>query len=139
MSPAKRADIVLTTDDFSTIEHAVQEGRRIFENIRRFGQFLFSWHLSVVFVVTALILGLDAPLAGLMILWNNLLVDVIPSFALALEPSSAEVMRRPPRPKSQPVLGAGTLRRILTQGALVGGAGLTAYLLARRPVGPLAR
>ncbi|HEX6237229.1 MAG TPA: HAD-IC family P-type ATPase [Acidimicrobiales bacterium] len=65
------ADIVLTTDDFSTIERAVEEGRRIFENIRRFGQFLFSWHLSVVLVVTAaLVLGMDAPLAGLMILWK---------------------------------------------------------------------
>ena len=128
------ADIVLTTDDFSTIEKAVQEGRRIFENIRRFGQFLFSWHLSVVLVVTAAIaLGMDAPLAGLMILWNNLIIDVIPSFALALEPSSEEAMYEPPRPKGEPVLGAGTIRRILTQGSLVAAVGLSAYLLAHGP------
>lgn len=129
------ADIVLTTDDFSTIEHAIQEGRRIFENIRRFGQFLFSWHLSVVLVVVvAIVLGEAAPLAGLMILWNNLIIDVIPSFALALEPSNDDAMARPPRPKGEPVLGAGTVRRILVQGILVGGVGLTAYLLA---IGPL--
>jgi P-type Ca2+ transporter type 2C len=129
------ADIVLTTDDFSTIEFAVQEGRRIFENIRRFGQYLFSWHLSVVLVVTvALALGRPAPLAGLMILWNNLIIDVIPSFALALEPSSDDAMARPPRPKGEPVLGAGTVRRILVQGALVGGVGLTAYLLGTGPM-----
>ncbi|GAU71345.1 cation-transporting ATPase [Streptomyces sp. NBRC 110611] len=125
------ADIVLTTDDFSTIEHAVAEGRRVFDNIRRFGQYLFSWHLAVVLVVTAAIaLGADAPLAGLMILWNNIIIDVIPSFALALEPSSDDAMRHPPRPKNEPVLGAATLRRILTQGALVGSVGLTSYLLA---------
>lgn len=125
------AGIVLTTDDFSTIEHAVEEGRRVFGNIRRFGQYLFSWHLSVVLVVAiAIALGMHAPLAGLMILWNNLIIDVLPSFALALEPSRADAMRQPPRARDEPVLGAGTVRRILTQGALVGGVGLTAYLLA---------
>ena len=130
------ADIVLTSDDFSTIEHAIEEGRRIFENIRRFGQFLFSWHLSVVLaVVVSIVLGLDAPLAGLMILWNNLIIDVIPSFALALEPSSDDAMSAPPRPKDEPVLGAGTVRRILIQGLLVGGVGLSTYLLALGPLG----
>lgn len=125
------ADMVLTTDDFSTIEHAVREGRRIFENIRRFGQFLFSWHLALVFIVAAAVaLGKAPPLTGLMILWNNLIIDVIPSFALALEPSREDVMRQPPRPKGESVLGAATLRRIVIQGALVGGVGLTAYLLA---------
>ncbi|WP_170176997.1 cation-translocating P-type ATPase [Myceligenerans xiligouense] len=126
------ADIVLTTDDFSTIEQAVQEGRRIFENIRRFGQFLFSWHLAVVLVVTvALALGLDPPLAALMILWNNLIIDVIPSFALALEPRSDQAMREPPRSRDEPVLGAGTVRRILVHGTLVAAVGFTAYLLAQ--------
>jgi P-type Ca2+ transporter type 2C len=129
------ADIVLTTDDFSTIEHAIEEGRRIFENIRRFGQFLFSWHLSVVMVVVAsIVLGEAAPLAGLMILWNNLIIDVIPSFALALEPSSDDAMSTPPRPKDEPVLGAGTVPRILVQGLLVGGVGLTTYLWALGPL-----
>jgi P-type Ca2+ transporter type 2C len=129
------ADIILTTDDFSTMEYAIREGRRIFENIRRFAQFLFSWHLSVVLVITAaLALGLDAPLAALMILWDNLIIDVIPSFALALEPSSEDAMRQRPRPKGEPVLGSRTLRRIVAQGTLVGGVGLTSYLLA---VGPM--
>jgi P-type Ca2+ transporter type 2C len=125
------ADIVLTTDDFSTIEHAIREGRRIFENIRRFGQFLFSWHLGVVLlVVTMILLGQPAPLSGLMILWNNLIIDVIPSFALALEPSDDQAMEAPPRPKNEPVLGHGTTRRILTQGVLVGGVGIVAFLVA---------
>jgi P-type Ca2+ transporter type 2C len=69
-----------------------------------------------------------------MILWNNLIIDVIPSFALALEPSSDDAMSTPPRPKNEPVLGAGTVRRILVQGLLVGGVGLTTYLLALGPL-----
>ena len=128
------ADIVLTTDDFSTIESAVEEGRRILQNIRRFGQFLFSWHLAVVAtVVVAIAAGLDPPLAGLMILWNNLIIDVIPSFALALEPSGDDAMNEPPRAKDEPVLGTGTVRRIAVHGALVATAGLAAYLLGLGP------
>ncbi|MGM0385812.1 MAG: cation-translocating P-type ATPase [Actinomycetota bacterium] len=129
------ADIVLMDDDFATIEAAVEEGRRIVANIRRFGQFLFSWHLGIVLLIaTSLTAGFSAPLAGLMILWNNLVIDVIPSFALALEPGRQDAMRGPPRPKDEPVLGRGTLRRILVQGALIAGVGLSAYFLALGPL-----
>jgi Ca2+-transporting ATPase len=122
------ADIVLLDDEFDTIETAVQEGRRIFANIRRFGQFLFSWHVAEVAVITAsLIFGFPPPLAGLMILWNNLVIDVLPSFALALEPSSDDVMREPPRDPREPVIDRGVIQRVLTQAALVGGVGLAAY------------
>jgi P-type Ca2+ transporter type 2C len=130
------ADIVLTTDDFATIEKAVEEGRRIFANIRRFGQFLFSFHLAVVLVVTAgIVLGLAPPLAGLMVLWNNLIIDVIPSFALALEPGKDDAMAQGPRPKGESVLGAGTVRRIITQGTLVAAVGITTYLVTLRVYG----
>ena len=96
------ADIVLTDDDFATIGSAIEEGRRIFTNIRRFGQFLFSFHLAVVLVVTSgIAMGLASPIAGLMVLWNNLIIDVIPSFALALEPGRGDSMREPPRPKGE--------------------------------------
>ncbi|HKJ54441.1 MAG TPA: cation-transporting P-type ATPase [Nitriliruptoraceae bacterium] len=127
------ADVVLLDDDFQTIEVAVEEGRRIFENIRRFGQFLFSWHIAEVAVITASVIGGFAPpLAGLMILWNNLVIDVLPSFALALEPSGSEVMRHPPRPPGTPVIGATVLRRILTQAGLVAGVGLAAFAIGTR-------
>ena len=124
------ADIVLLDDRFATIETAVEEGRRIFTNIRRFGQFLFSWHVAEVTVVTAsLVGGFAAPLAGLMILWNNLVIDVLPSFALALEPSRTDVMRQPPRDPNEPVIDRSILKRIGTQAALVAGVGLTAFFL----------
>ncbi len=126
------SDIVLLDDEFPTIVTAVAEGRRIFANIRRFAQFLFSWHLAEVAVITiALAAGVDPPLAGLMILWNNLIIDVLPSFALALEPGREDVMDEPPRDPSEPVVDRGLLRRIATQASLVAGVGLTAYGIGR--------
>ncbi|MCE0487514.1 cation-translocating P-type ATPase [Ornithinimicrobium sediminis] len=130
------ADIVLTDDNFASIEAAVEEGRRIVANIRHFAQFLFSWHLGIVVIVaTAFAAGFTAPLGALMILWNNLIIDVLPSFALALEPGREDAMRRPPRGKDEPILGHGTLRRIITQGLLIATVGLAAYFVA---LGPLA-
>ncbi|MFP4514222.1 MAG: cation-translocating P-type ATPase [Acidimicrobiales bacterium] len=126
------ADIVLLDDEFETIATAVAEGRRIFTNIRRFAQFLFSWHLAEVAVITvALAAGVDPPLAGLMILWNNLIIDVLPSFALALEPGRADVMDQPPRDPSEPVIDRSLLQRMITQATLVAGAGLVAYAVGR--------
>jgi P-type Ca2+ transporter type 2C len=122
------ADIVLLDDRFETLEVAVQEGRRIFANIRRFGQFLFSWHVAEVLVITiAVVAGFPPPLAGLMILWNNLVIDVLPSFALALEPSRDDVMREPPRDPREPVLDRPVLRRIAASASLVATVGLAAY------------
>ena len=126
------ADIVLLDDEFQTIATAVAEGRRIFTNIRRFAQFLFSWHLAEVAVITiALAAGVDPPLAGLMILWNNLIIDVLPSFALALEPGREDVMDQPPRDRSEPVVDRRLLGRTASQASLVAGAGLVAYGLGR--------
>ncbi|MEX1079114.1 MAG: DUF2326 domain-containing protein [Homoserinimonas sp.] len=91
------ADIVLLDDNFATIESALDEGRRIVANIRHFGQLLFSWHRGVVIVVAvSFISGFTTPLAGLMIPWNNLVIDVIPSFAPAMEPGKKDAMKDPP-------------------------------------------
>lgn len=130
------ADIVLTDNDFATIESAVAEGRRIFENIRRFAQFLFSWHVAEVAVVSlALMVGFETPLTGLAILWNNLIIDVLPSFALALEPGREEVMSRPPRPTSEPVITVDMVRRIVLHGTLVAATGLLAFGVSNGPLG----
>jgi P-type Ca2+ transporter type 2C len=118
------ADIVLLDDQFETIGTAVAEGRRIFANIRRFGQFLFSWHVAEVAVITVAVLGgFPPPLAGLMILWNNLVIDVLPSFALALEPGREDVMREAPRDPREPVIGGPVLRRILVSATWSAGSG----------------
>ncbi|MDP3968837.1 MAG: cation-transporting P-type ATPase [Nocardioides sp.] len=129
------ADIVLTDDNFASIEAAVEEGRRIVANIRHFAQFLFSWHLGIVVIVaSAFAAGFTAPLGALMILWNNLIIDVLPSFALALEPGREDAMKEPPRGKDEPILGRGTLRRIITQGLLIAAVGLGAYFWALGPL-----
>jgi P-type Ca2+ transporter type 2C len=100
--------------------------------VQRFGRFIFSWHLGVTIIVTvAVVAGSPPPLAGLMILWNNLVIDVLPSFALALEPAAEDTMKDPPRPAGEPVLGRSTLKRIATQAALIAAVGLTTfYVLA---------
>lgn len=129
------ADIVLTDDNFASIEAAVEEGRRIVANIRHFAQFLFSWHLGIVIIVAvAFTSGFIAPLGALMILWNNLIIDVLPSFALALEPGRKDAMKDPPRGKDEPILGRGTVRRIIAQGVLIAAVGLTAYFWALGPL-----
>ncbi len=126
------ADIILLDDSFDTIQMAVEQGRRIFTNIRRFAQFLFSWHVAEVGVISAsVVVGFAPPLAGLMILWNNLVIDVLPSFALALEPGRDDVMQQPPRDPSEPVVDRTTIRRVLASAALVGGVGLVAFGLGR--------
>jgi P-type Ca2+ transporter type 2C len=118
------ADIVLTTDDFSTIEHAI---RRAVGSSRTSDASASSCSPGTSRSCSSSsprsCSACRRPLAGLMILWNNLIIDVIPSFALALEPSSDDAMSEPPRPKGEPVLGAGTVRRIVVQGLLVGGVG----------------
>jgi len=130
------SDVVLLDDRFGTIEVAVEEGRRIFENIRRFAQFLFSWHVAEVVVVAAsVVVGFPAPLAGLMILWNNLVIDVLPSFALALEPSAGDSMRKPPRDPAEPLLDRATVRRLLSYASLVAAVGLAAFWIGRVPLG----
>lgn len=130
------ADIVLTDDNFTTIAHAVAEGRRIFANVQRFGRFIFSWHLGVTGIVTgAMIAGAAPPLAGLMVLWNNLVIDVLPSFALALEPAGQDSMKERPRPAGEPVLGRSTLLRIATQATLIATVGLSTYFLLAPALG----
>lgn len=127
------SDVVLLDDDLSTVVAAVEEGRRVFANIRRFAQFLFSWHLAEVIVIAvALVIGMPAPLAGLMILWNNLIIDVLPSFALALEPGRDEVMREPPRDPTESVVSREVISAIAFQGLLVAGIGLVAFVIAGR-------
>ena len=99
------ADIVLRDDAFSTIVHAIKEGREIFSNIRRFTVYLLSCNLSEILVVSiAVIAGLPLPLLPLQILFLNLVTDVFPAFALGTIESGRDVLARPPRPPSEQIL-----------------------------------
>ena len=92
------AAIVLQDDRFETVAAAVEEGRVIFDNIRKFVFYLFSCNVAEVLVLLlAGVAGLPLPLAPLQLLWLNMVTDTFPALALAIEPGDVDVMRRPPR------------------------------------------
>jgi Ca2+-transporting ATPase len=104
------SDLVLMDDRFETIAAAVEEGRVIFDNIRKFIYYLFSCNLSEVLVLLiAGVAGWPLPLLPLQILWLNLLTDVLPALALAGEPGEANIMERPPRDPAQAIMSQGFL------------------------------
>ena len=89
------ADIVLTDDNFATLVAAVEQGRIIYANILRFIQYLFSCNFAEILTVffATLMLGWPLPLGALQILWLNIVTDVFPALALALEPSAPDMRR----------------------------------------------
>jgi Ca2+-transporting ATPase len=114
------ADMVLADDDFATIVHAVEEGRRIYDNIRRFVRYLLTTNSAEVWVMfLAPFLGLPIPLLAVQILWVNLVTDGLPALALGVEPVEPDAMRRRPRPSGESILGAGLWRQALWVGLLM--------------------
>jgi Ca2+-transporting ATPase len=125
------ADVVLTDDNFATLVAAVEQGRVIYANILRFVHYLFSCNLAEILVVfVAILAGWPLPLAPLQVLWLNLLTDVFPALALALEPSSPDAMKRGPRDPAEPLLTHGFVGRVAWQGALLAAATLLAFGVA---------
>jgi Ca2+-transporting ATPase len=125
------AAIVLQDDRFETIAAAVEEGRVIFDNIRKFVFYLFSCNVAEVLVL--LVAGLAAlplPLAPLQLLWLNMLTDTFPALALAMEPGDPDVMRRPPRDPEEAILSRGFLTSVLGYGLLITASTLAAFMWA---------
>mgnify|MGYP000594087848 CR=1 FL=1 len=99
------ADMVITDDDFTTIVKAVEQGRMIVNNILRFIHYLFSCNFAeLVTVFVPVMIGWPLPLGVLQILWLNMLTDIFPALALALEPSAPDVMTRKPRDPNAPLM-----------------------------------
>ena len=109
---AKEASSVVLQDDrFRSIGAAVEEGRVIYDNIRKFVFYLFSCNVAEVFVILgATLLGLPQPLLPLQILWLNLVTDTFPALSLAVEPGERNVMRRPPHDPGRAILSARFVR-----------------------------
>jgi Ca2+-transporting ATPase len=135
---AKEAsDMIITDDNFATIVAAVEEGRVIFDNIRKFIRYLFSCNLSEILVVfIASLVGLPPPLFPLQILWLNLLTDVFPAMALVMEKAEPDVMRRPPRDPKEPLFSKNLRKLVVTEGLILTLATLAVYVWALMTYGP---
>jgi Ca2+-transporting ATPase len=124
----ENADMVITDDNFASIVGAVEQGRMIYGNILRFLHYLLSCNSSEILTVFfALMIGWPLPLVALQILWLNLITDIFPAFALALEPSTPDVMKRAPRDPQEPLLTRSFVGLIAWQGVLLAGVTLLAF------------
>ncbi len=125
------SDMVLTDDNFASIVSAVEEGRGIFDNIRKAVHYLLSCNASEVLVMlVAALAGWPAPLLPIQILWINLVTDGLPALALGLEPPERDVMRRPPRSAREPVITRDRGVRIVLHGCLIAAAALVGFRIA---------
>ncbi|HET8996037.1 MAG TPA: cation-translocating P-type ATPase [Acetobacteraceae bacterium] len=114
------ASLVLLDDNFATIVAAVREGRRIYDNIRKFIRFVVTCNAAEIWTIfLAPFLGLPVPLLPIQILWINLVTDGLPGLALAAEPAEPGVMQRPPRPPQEGLFAGGMLRHVLWVGLLM--------------------
>ena len=102
------SDMVLLDDNFATIVAAIEEGRVVYDNIRRFIKYILGSNIGEVLIIAAApLLGLSVPLSPLQILWMNLVTDGLPALALALEPAEPNVMSRPPYNPQESVFARG--------------------------------
>jgi Ca2+-transporting ATPase len=125
------SSLVLLDDNFATIVGAVREGRRIFDNIRKFIRFVMTGNSGEIWTIfLAPFLGLPIPLLPIHILWVNLVTDGLPGLALAAEPEERGVMRRPPRPPRESVFAHGMWQHMLWVGLLIGALTLLAQAVA---------
>ena len=119
------AHMVLLDDNFSTIVKAVREGRRIYDNIRRFIRYALSTNSGEILTLfLAPFIGLPLPLLPIQILWMNLVTDGIPGLTLAAEPAESDVMRRPPRPPAESIFAHGLWQHAAWVGLFMAAASL---------------
>ena len=133
------ADLILEDDQFPTIAVAVEEGRVVFDNIRKFVFYLFSCNLAEILVLLgAGLAGFPQPLLPLQILWLNLLTDTVPALALAVEPAEPDIMRQPPRDPGEAILSGELARPIIGYALLISVCTLGAFSwgLAQDRAGP---
>lgn len=136
------ADVILTDDNFATVVSAVEEGRRIYDNILKSIQFLLSSNVGEVVLLFVAILitpllskwfGIDVnliePLLPIHILWINLVTDSLPALALAFDPASNDIMQRKPISPETGIFTKGMTRRIVYQGIMIGGLTLAAFII----------
>ena len=134
------ADVVLMDDDFDGIVAAIDQGRTIHRNIGKALRFLLATNFSEILVTLgALAVGIPRPMSAIQFLWINLLSDVAPALALAIEPAEPDVMTRPPRDPHAPILPRASLIEIARDASILGATALAVHGLALARYGAGAR
>lgn len=128
---AKNAsDMILSDDNFSTIVTAIEEGRNIYNNIKKSVVFLLSSNLGeVIAMLVSISIGMPVPLIATQLLWINLVTDTLPAVALGLDPGEDNVMEQPPRKPNEGFFANGTWTKIIFGGLLIGGLTIIAFWL----------
>jgi Ca2+-transporting ATPase len=124
------SDMVITDDNFASIVSAVEEGRGIYDNIKKFVHYLLSCNAGEILVMfVSSLIGLPVPLLPIHILWINLVTDGLPALALGVDPVAPHIMNRPPRPSDEPVVTKRGAFLMLAQGAIIAFCSLLAFAL----------
>jgi Ca2+-transporting ATPase len=124
--------MVLADDNYATIVVAIEEGRGIYDNIRKFIRYLLACNVGEVLTMfLATVSGMPLPLIPTQILWMNLVTDGLPAIALGVDPPDNDVMRRPPRRPDEGVFSRGLYRKIIVRGMLIGIFTVSVFMLAR--------
>ncbi|OUM96516.1 MAG: calcium-translocating P-type ATPase, SERCA-type [Firmicutes bacterium ZCTH02-B6] len=130
------ADMVLADDNYATIVAAIEEGRGIYDNIRRFVRYLLGCNIGeVITMFAAALAALPLPLSPLMILWVNLVTDGLPAIALGMTKPDEDIMRRPPRSPKEGVFSRGLHWKILGRGLLIAACTLAVFVIGLRGPG----
>ena len=124
------ADMILTDDNFATIVSAVEEGRRIYDNILKVIQYLLSTNVGEIFLLLITsIFNMGIPLLPIHILWVNLVTDSLPALALSVDPPEKGIMNRKPRNSKKGFMTKGMIWRVMYQGVMIGCIPLVAYTM----------
>jgi len=127
------ADVVLLEDDLMSLADAVERGRTVATNIRKAIRYLVATNLSeIMFMLAAAAAGRAHPLSPVQLLWINLLSDVLPALALAMEPAAPDLMMRPPRAPEEPVIPAAELGSLARDASLIAASAFAAQAVAVR-------
>ncbi len=123
------ADMVLSDDNFASIEKAIEEGRTIYENIKKSVLFLLSSNFAeIITMFIAILIGLPIPLIAIHILWINLLTDSVPALALGSDPKDSDVMKNSPRDPKESLFAHGGMKCTILYGILIGLLTLLAFV-----------
>ena len=130
------AEVILTDDNFASIVAAVEEGRIIYSNIKKFVFFLLSCNIGEVLVIfLSILLGFEVPLLPIQLLWLNLVTDSFPALALGMEKGDPEIMDIPPRDPDEPILDKDMIKALVVQSIAISAATLGAYIWGMRTYG----